>query len=498
VLSIIAATDFILVFAVIMLSRFVLDGVFPRWYVIAATSFFWALCSVFSRKLQFWYFAKSINAYATIVIVDVAIYVLSFIVWLLLFPERGILLNQLWPLPLLILIECSMYQIWYHLFHKVPYLYVDVIERPMVEPGIENACHYLDSDQRDKDLSRIYEATAGMNRSEFRKWISDHRDQFSPDTLVLDICKPRNLMGLDIRPKLIICLQAFNKILHLNTFLRKANDVLSDGGTIVLLGETSNMRKHRIISKYPPIIGHIAVVADYFLSHVILELSLMHKYTSFIAKAGNVNMPRVEVLGRIARAGFDICGDEMRADYYLVSAVRAREAAKNKPHYGLFVRLPRRGENGKMIGVFKLRTMYAYSEYIQDYSYRINGLEKGGKLKNDFRINVIGRFCRSRFIDELPMFLNYLHGDLKLVGVRPLSEHYLSLYTPQMREMHLSVKPGIFPPLYYEYPKPETIEQIQESERRYIEKYRKNPSRTDREYFRGIMRNILFRREKSH
>ena len=88
----------------------------------------------------------------------------------------------------------------------------------------------------------------------------------------------------------------------------------------------------------------------------------------------------------------------------------------------------------KIINVYKVRSMYAYSEYIQDYIYDQNKLNDKGKFNNDYRINVIGKLSRKLWLDELPMIYNLIKGDLKLVGVRPLSAHYLSLYSPEVKE----------------------------------------------------------------
>jgi len=258
------------------------------------------------------------------------------------------------------------------------------------------------------------------------------------------------------------------------------------------------MRRNRILVSNPPVIRKVAETVDYLFTRVAPKLAITSKLYEKLSSGRNRNYPRVEVLGRIARAGFVICGDEIRENCYYITAVKSTAPIQNPQYYGPVIRLPRKGKDGKIIGVFKMRSMYAYAEYIQDYTYRINGLEKGGKLKDDFRVNLLGSFCRSCFIDELPMLINLFKRDLKLVGVRPLSMQYLSLYSPEMQKMHLSVKPGIFPPLYYDYPKPSSIEEIQDSERRYIESYRKHPFRTDWVYFWGIMCNILFKRERSH
>jgi len=55
----------------------------------------------------------------------------------------------------------------------------------------------------------------------------------------------------------------------------------------------------------------------------------------------------------------------------------------------------RYGKDGKMFNVYKLRTMHAYSEYLQEYIYKHNHLQDGGKFKNDFRISTEGRFFSS-------------------------------------------------------------------------------------------------------
>ena len=91
-----------------------------------------------------------------------------------------------------------------------------------------------------------------------------------------------------------------------------------------------------------------------------------------------------------------------------------------------------------------------------------------------------------------------LKGEMKLVGVRPLSQQFFNLYTPEMQELRIKTKPGLLPPLYYEKEQPETLEGIQESERRYIESYLKHPFVTDWKYFWGIVGNILLKRKHSH
>ena len=84
---------------------------------------------------------------------------------------------------------------------------------------------------------------------------------------------------------------------------------------------------------------------------------------------------------------------------------------------------------------------------------------------------------------------------MKLFGVRPLSEHYFSLYSEELQEKRIKTRPGLIPPFYVDMPK--TIEEIQASELRYLEAYEKHPFRTDWKYFWKAFWNILFKKARS-
>ena len=140
--------------------------------------------------------------------------------------------------------------------------------------------------------------------------------------------------------------------------------------------------------------------------------------------------------------------------------------------------------------------MHPYSEYIQDYVYGLYRLEEGGKFKNDFRITSWGAFSRRVWLDELPMLLNYLRGNMKLVGVRPLSRQYFSLYNKDLQERRIRYKPGLIPPFYYDMPT--NLDEIQASELRYLDAYDKHPLRTDTRYFFRSLINIVFKKARSN
>jgi lipopolysaccharide/colanic/teichoic acid biosynthesis glycosyltransferase len=139
--------------------------------------------------------------------------------------------------------------------------------------------------------------------------------------------------------------------------------------------------------------------------------------------------------------------------------------------------------------------MSPYSEYIQQFIYERNGYDGGDNFRDDTRITTLGQFMRKYWLDELPMLWNWLRGDLKLFGVRPVSAHYLSLFPEDFQAYRKKFKPGLIPPVYVEVPK--TFDEIWQIERRYLEEYEKAPLRTDWSYLRRAFYNIVIKRVRS-
>jgi lipopolysaccharide/colanic/teichoic acid biosynthesis glycosyltransferase len=133
---------------------------------------------------------------------------------------------------------------------------------------------------------------------------------------------------------------------------------------------------------------------------------------------------------------------------------------------------------------------------LQAYIHDRHSLKEGGKFNKDIRVTTTGRFLRKYWLDELPMILNLIKGEMKIVGVRPLSSHYFSLYSKELQEKRVKYKPGLLPPFYADMPR--TLEEIQASEMKYLLSCEKSGIfMTDLKYMFLILKSILVHKARS-
>ncbi|HLN55471.1 MAG TPA: sugar transferase [Bacteroidales bacterium] len=317
-------------------------------------------------------------------------------------------------------------------------------------------------------------------------------------TAVLSTTTIFNISGLPRESyETIINVHKINDIRRLDEFLDAVNTKLKPKGNFLCCVETKDQRKRRILRKYPPVINYILYSADFVVKRIFPKFRLTRGLYFFLTRGENAVISRAEALGRLSRAGFKISQESFIARILCIEAIKVKEPVrKNGINHGPLIALPRVGKEGRTIKVYKLRTMHPYSEYIQDYIYRLHDLQDGGKFKNDFRITSWGAFCRKVWLDEVPMFINLLKGEMKLFGVRPLSRQYFELYRPEVRERRIKYKPGLIPPFYADMP--EDLDAIQASELKYFDSYDRNPVLTDIRYMFRSGWNIVFRKARSN
>lgn len=102
------------------------------------------------------------------------------------------------------------------------------------------------------------------------------------------------------------------------------------------------------------------------------------------------------------------------------------------------------GKNGKIIYIYKFRTMVENAESLIKYftPEQLEKYKENFKLEDDPRITTVGKILRKTSLDELPQFLNIIKGELSIIGPRPVVEEELERYGKN-KEKFLSVTPGL-------------------------------------------------------
>jgi hypothetical protein len=348
-----------------------------------------------------------------------------------------------------------------------------------------------------KESKKVDEAIIKETGKDVYKFISTHIDISEGDYIIFSTTTQFNVEKLPVHYyNNIINLKRINDIRYVNKFMEAVNSKIPVGGKFIGCVETKNQRKKRLLNKYPVILNYFYYILDFIVKRVFPKFSLTKKIYFFLTKGNNRVISKAETIGRLYSCGFELSGEANIDGYLYFTGKKVKEPVFDEnPTYGPFVKLSRIGKHGKNIYVYKLRTMHPFAEYIQNYVYEKNNLREGGKFQNDFRITTLGKLFRKFWIDEIPMLINLFKGEMKLVGIRPLSRHYFSLYSSDLQKRRINYKPGLIPPFYYDLP--QTLEEIQNSELKYLDAYDKSPLLTDWKYFWCAFWNIVFRNKRS-
>ena len=323
-------------------------------------------------------------------------------------------------------------------------------------------------------------------------WQTIKREKISKDKVtILNTTSNINIELLfDNTKELLVNMHILNDMRRINEHLLTAYSKLECGGLFVGNFIPLEKLKSHLRSQMPHFLYSI-VLPFYFIFHrVFPKLAVTRQIYFIITRGRNRVLSKSEVLGRLAFCGYEILNEINIADrFYFVCKKNKTVSEEESPSYGPIVRLKRIGYKGEPLYIYKLRTMYPYSEFIQGDIYEKYHLDKSGKMKGDYRITSWGKIFRKYFIDEIPQLYNWIKGDINLVGVRALSEHYFGLYPPDLQQKRTHFKPGLIPPYYSDLPK--SFDEIIESERNYLKQKETSPIITDIRYFLKAMSNIF-------
>ena len=295
----------------------------------------------------------------------------------------------------------------------------------------------------------------------------------------------------------VIILNKINNFRQINKHFEEVNAKLNNEGLLMGCFETFTARAQKKTVYHIPILKQIYFGFEFVFKRVFPKLPYLKKIYFHVTKGKNRLLSKAEALGRLVSCGFEILDYKNIDGIHYFAARKIKEPAFDmSPSYGPLFKMKRVGKNGKIIGVYKLRTMHPYSEYLQDYVLKLNGYAETGKPANDFRLVPYGKILRRYWLDELPQLINVFKGELKLVGARPVSQRYFQDIPKEIQELRLAQKPGCIPP-YVALNRKSSVESVLQSEKEYLEEKIKNPYFTDTKYFFKALYNILIKNKRS-
>lgn len=290
---------------------------------------------------------------------------------------------------------------------------------------------------------------------------------------------------------LLVNLHNINNLRRINHYFINSYNKLSTGGLLVgSFIPLENFDSH-LRGQMPHFLYAIMLPFHFIFHRVFPKLAITKQIYFILTDGKNRTLSKAEIFGRLSFCGFKMLQYETIGNQIYFTCKKSKTISEEQsPSYGPIVKLKRIGHHGRIINIYKFRTMYPFSEFIQKDVFEENNLDASGKFLNDFRITSWGRILRKYFIDEIPQLYNWLRSDINLVGVRPISKHYYSLYPKNLKELRINFKPGLIPPYYADMPT--TFEEIVESEVRYLQKKKEKPIVTNMIYFVKALINIIF------
>ena len=160
----------------------------------------------------------------------------------------------------------------------------------------------------------------------------------------------------------------------------------------------------------------IKVVPDYF------SLAMVQAKAEILGGIPIIGLrePVIEGLPRLVKRGFDLVIGSLLMLLALPPLLVIAIAIRLDSSGHVIFRQDRVGENGRLFGMYKFRTMVAGAEAQQDeVNIQTEDDDVIHKRPDDPRVTKVGHFLRRYSLDELPQLMNVLKGEMSLVGPRP-------------------------------------------------------------------------------
>jgi len=198
-------------------------------------------------------------------------------------------------------------------------------------------------------------------------------------------------------------------------------------------------RLNLVITELERLPVRIKIVPDYF------SLAMVQAKAEILGGIPIIGLrdPVIEGFPRLLKRGFDLVIGSLllllMAPPMLVIAIAIRLDSSGH----VIFRQERVGENGRLFGMYKFRTMLADAEVQQaEINIQTQDDKVLHKRPDDPRVTRVGHSLRRYSLDELPQLINVLKGDMSLVGPRPEMPWLVDRYESWQRK-RFAVPQGI-------------------------------------------------------
>ncbi len=190
-------------------------------------------------------------------------------------------------------------------------------------------------------------------------------------------------------------------------------------------------RLNLVITELERLPVRIKIVPDYF------SLAMVQAKAEILGGIPIIGLrePVIEGLPRLLKRGFDLVIGSLLLFLVFPPMIIIAIAIKLDSSGPLIFRQERVGENGRLFGMYKFRTMVAGAEEQQaQVNIQTEDDEVLHKRPDDPRVTKVGHFLRRYSLDELPQLMNVLKGEMSLVGPRPEIPWLVDRYEPWQRK----------------------------------------------------------------
>lgn len=348
-----------------------------------------------------------------------------------------------------------------------------------------------------KNIIKSKDQIVSKSSKKVNDYINEHLGNRAENALIVSTVNNFSISDNQGAHDAIVNLSRINDIRYINKFFEHVNSISKTDDYFICCLETFSARRIRKPIGSVPFLGKIYFFLEFIFMRIFPKVKGLKKVYFSLTRGRNRLLSKAEALGRLVCCGFEIVDCETIDGLLYVVTKKIKEPTFDmNPSYGLLYKMPRLGRNGEMIGVYKFRTMHPYAEYLQDYVLKMNGYAESGKPKDDFRLTPWGKVLRRYWLDELPQLINVLKGDLKIVGVRPISRRYFQDVPGDLQILRLKQKPGCIPP-YVALNRNGNVTSVLQAEREYLIMSLNHQLATDVNYFFMALFNIFFKNKRS-